>query len=147
MVALLDVCSQFYFQRFACSHSCCMRRTLIFDCSTPWRVVYWFLVVLWCNEMDSVQHIKIAFLMVLSVHVFRPEGQMWDPVRRDIKIYVQCLSNTPRIIYLSADLTKGSFEHESNYNVIYLSKRLKGFLTVCALYAQFSKDQNSVFNP
>ena len=50
--------------------------------------------------MDSAQHIKIALLMFVSLHVFRPEDQMRDPVRRDIKIYVQCLSNAPRITYL-----------------------------------------------
>ena len=40
--------------------------------------------------MDSLQHIlcfgtsEVPFLMLSSIHIFRPEGQIWDPVRRDI---------------------------------------------------------------
>ena len=30
-----------------------------------------------------------CILMFRSIHVFRPEGPIWDPVWEDIKIYVR----------------------------------------------------------
>ena len=32
---------------------------------------------------------KITFLKLSSILVFRPEGQIWDPVRRETKTYVR----------------------------------------------------------
>ena len=40
---------------------------------------------------------KMPFLMFISVLVFRPEGQIWNPVRRDTKIYVRRILNASRI--------------------------------------------------
>ena len=40
---------------------------------------------------------KMPFLMFISILVFRPEGQIWNPVRRDTKTYVQRLLNASRI--------------------------------------------------
>ena len=30
-----------------------------------------------------------------SIHVFRPDGKVWDPVRRDTKTYVRRIFNIP----------------------------------------------------
>ena len=35
--------------------------------------------------------------MFISILVFRPEGQIWNPVRRDTKIYVRRILNASRI--------------------------------------------------
>ena len=40
---------------------------------------------------------KMPFLMFISILVFRPEGQIWNPVRRDTKIYVRRILNASRI--------------------------------------------------
>ena len=40
---------------------------------------------------------KMSILMFISILVFRPEGQIWNPVRRDIKIYVRRILNASRI--------------------------------------------------
>ena len=40
---------------------------------------------------------KMTFLMFISILVFRPEGQIWNPVRRDTKTYVQRILNASRI--------------------------------------------------
>ena len=40
---------------------------------------------------------KIPFLMFISILVFRPEGQIWNPVRRDTRIYVRRILNASRI--------------------------------------------------
>ena len=40
---------------------------------------------------------KIPILMFISVLVFRPEGQIWNPVRRDTRIYVRRILNASRI--------------------------------------------------
>ena len=40
---------------------------------------------------------KMPFLMFISVLVFCPEGQIWNPVRRDTKIYVRRILNASRI--------------------------------------------------
>ena len=40
---------------------------------------------------------KMPILMFISVLVFRPEGQMWNPVRRDTKIYTRRILNASRI--------------------------------------------------
>ena len=42
---------------------------------------------------------KFSFLMFSSIHVFRPEGQIWEPVRRDTKIYVRLILNSFRTLY------------------------------------------------
>ena len=36
---------------------------------------------------------KMPFLMFISVLVFRPEGQIWNPVKRDTKTYVRRILN------------------------------------------------------
>ena len=36
-------------------------------------------------------------LMFISILVFRPEGQIWNPVRRDTRIYVRKILNASRI--------------------------------------------------
>ena len=41
--------------------------------------------------------IKIPLLMFISILVFRPEGQIWNPVRRDTRIYVRRILNASRI--------------------------------------------------
>ena len=40
---------------------------------------------------------KMPILMFISILVFRPEGQIWNPVRRDTKIYVRRILNATRI--------------------------------------------------
>ena len=39
----------------------------------------------------------MPFFMFISIHVFRPEGQIWNPVRRDTKTYVRRILNASRI--------------------------------------------------
>ena len=39
----------------------------------------------------------MPILMFISILVFRPVGQIWNPVRRDTKIYVQRILNASRI--------------------------------------------------
>ena len=41
--------------------------------------------------------LKCQFLMFISILVFRPEGQIWNPVRRDTRIYVRRILNASRI--------------------------------------------------
>ena len=41
--------------------------------------------------------LKCQFLMFISILVFRPEGQIWNPVRRDTRIYVRRILNAFRI--------------------------------------------------
>ena len=40
---------------------------------------------------------KMPILMFISIFVFRPEGQIWNPVRRDTRIYVRRILNASRI--------------------------------------------------
>ena len=40
---------------------------------------------------------KMPVLMFISILVFRPEGYIWNPVRRDTKIYVRRILNASRI--------------------------------------------------
>ena len=40
---------------------------------------------------------KMPLLMFISILVFRPEGQIWNPVRRDTRIYVRRILNASRI--------------------------------------------------
>ena len=40
---------------------------------------------------------EMPFLMFISILVFRPEGQIWNPVRRDTKIYVRRILNASSI--------------------------------------------------
>ena len=40
---------------------------------------------------------KMPFLMFISILVFHPEGQIWNPVRRDTKTYVRRVLNVSRI--------------------------------------------------
>ena len=40
---------------------------------------------------------KMPILMFISILVFRPEGQIWNPVRRDTRIYVRRILNASRI--------------------------------------------------
>ena len=40
---------------------------------------------------------KMPILMFISILVFRPEAQIWNPVRRDTKIYVRRILNASRI--------------------------------------------------
>ena len=40
---------------------------------------------------------KMPILMFISIIVFRPEGQIWNPVRRDTRIYVRRILNASRI--------------------------------------------------
>ena len=39
----------------------------------------------------------MPILMFISILVFRPEGQIWNPVRRDTRIYVRRILNAFRI--------------------------------------------------
>ena len=41
--------------------------------------------------------LKMPFLMFSSILVFHPEGQIWNPVRRDTKTYVRRILNASRI--------------------------------------------------
>ena len=53
-----------------------------------------------CYEMDycSVSaRLKLSLLMFISILVFRREGQIWNPVRRDTRIYVRRILNASRI--------------------------------------------------
>ena len=40
---------------------------------------------------------KMPILMFISILVFRPEGQIWNPVRRDTRIYIRRILNASRI--------------------------------------------------
>ena len=40
---------------------------------------------------------KMPLIMFISILVFRPEGQIWNPVRRDTRIYVRRILNASRI--------------------------------------------------
>ena len=40
---------------------------------------------------------KMPILMFISILVFRPEGQIGNPVRRDTRIYVRRILNASRI--------------------------------------------------
>ena len=40
---------------------------------------------------------KMPILMFISILVFCPEGQIWNPVRRDTRIYVRRILNASRI--------------------------------------------------
>ena len=40
---------------------------------------------------------KMPFLMFISILVFRPEGQIWNPVKRDTKTFVRRIFNASRI--------------------------------------------------
>ena len=40
---------------------------------------------------------KMPILMFICVLVFRPEGQIWNPVKRDTRIYVRGILNASRI--------------------------------------------------
>ena len=42
--------------------------------------------------------LKMPFLMFIVILVFCPEGQIWDPVRRDTKTYRRIILNASRII-------------------------------------------------
>ena len=44
--------------------------------------------------------ILIAFLMFQIIHVFRPEGEIWDPVRQDIKIFMSGNYQNSLIYYI-----------------------------------------------
>ena len=55
-------------------------------------------VTKWIKSYCSVSaRLKCQFLMFISILVFRPEGQIWNPVRRDTKIYVRRILNAFRI--------------------------------------------------
>ena len=40
---------------------------------------------------------KMPILMFISILAFRPECQIWNPVRRDTKTYIRRISNASRI--------------------------------------------------
>ena len=40
---------------------------------------------------------KMPFLVFVSIFIFRPEGQIWNPIRRDTKTYVRRILNASRI--------------------------------------------------
>ena len=40
---------------------------------------------------------KMPILMFISILVFRPEGQIWNPVWRDTRIYIRRILNASRI--------------------------------------------------
>ena len=44
----------------------------------------------------------MPILMFISILVFRPEGQIWNPVRRDTRIYVRRILNASRISKLNS---------------------------------------------
>ena len=39
----------------------------------------------------------MPFFMLISIIVYRPEGQIWNAVRRDTKIYARRILNASRI--------------------------------------------------
>ena len=39
----------------------------------------------------------MPFLMIISILVFRPECQIWNPVRRDTITFVRAILNASRI--------------------------------------------------
>ena len=41
--------------------------------------------------------LKCQILKFISILVFRPEGKIWNPVRRDTKTYVRRILNASRI--------------------------------------------------
>ena len=43
------------------------------------------------------QHVENAISMFISILVFGPEGQIWNPIRRDTKTYVRRILNASRI--------------------------------------------------
>ena len=47
--------------------------------------------------LQSFGTFKMPLLMFISILVFRPEGQIWNPVRRDTRIYVRRILNASRI--------------------------------------------------
>ena len=47
-----------------------------------------------CYEMD---YCSVSARLRFSILVFRPEGQIWNPVRRDTRIYVRRILNASRI--------------------------------------------------
>ena len=51
------------------------------------------------NELNRAYFgtFKMPILMFNSILVFRPEGQIWNPVRRDTRIYVRRILNASRI--------------------------------------------------
>ena len=71
----------------------------------------------------------MSFLTFSSIHVFRPEGQIWDPVRCDTKTYVRRILNTPcmqafinahvaRFRYYGAKLIVDTIHSQSFINLI-----------------------------
>ena len=56
-------------------------------------------------------HLKCHFLMFISILVFRPEGQIWNPVRRDTRIYERRILNASRI----SKTHMGRKSHHSRY--------------------------------
>ena len=68
--------------------------------SIIWSIfwVSWF-ITKWINSclLSSFGTFKMPILMFISILVFRPEGQIWNPVRRDTKIYVRRILNASRI--------------------------------------------------
>ena len=43
------------------------------------------------------RHVENAILMFISILVFRPDGQIWNLVKRDTKTYVRRILNASRI--------------------------------------------------
>ena len=58
-----------------------------------------FVVTKWTKSclLPCFGTFKIPFIMIIGILVFRPEGQIWNPVRRDSKTYVRRMLNVSRI--------------------------------------------------
>ena len=63
------------------------------------RIRYIVSVTKWIKSglLQCFGTFKIPFLMFISILVFRPEGQIWNPVRRNTRIDVQRILNVSRI--------------------------------------------------
>ena len=56
-------------------------------------------VTKWINSclLPCFGTFKMPILMFISIPVFRPEGQIWNSVRRDTRIYILRILNASRI--------------------------------------------------
>ena len=65
----------------------------LFDSNTHVFVTKWIKLCL----LQCFGTFKMPILMFISILVFRPEGQIWSPVRRNTRIFVRRILNASRI--------------------------------------------------
>ena len=72
------------------------QKAFIFGSWVPWRVCF---VTKWIKSclLQCFGTFKMPILMFISILVFRPEGPIGNPVRRDTRIYVRRILNASRI--------------------------------------------------